>query len=66
MGGEWSNATPQPLYPRTREQVSTVQEAGWAAGQFWTAAENFYSVESYKRTRKTADFLYLLGMFLRP
>jgi hypothetical protein len=61
------NATPQPLYPQTREQVCTVQEAGWAPGQFWTAAKNFSNVQSYKRIRKTFDFLYLLAMFLpRP
>ena len=34
------NATPRPLYPRERDPVPIVQEAGWAAGPIWTGAEN--------------------------
>jgi hypothetical protein len=34
------NATPRPLYPRERDQVPIVQEAGWAPGPIWTGAEN--------------------------
>ena len=34
------NATPQPLYPRERNQVPIVQEAGWAPGPVWTGAQN--------------------------
>jgi hypothetical protein len=34
------NATPRPLYPRKRDMVPIVQEAGWAPGPFWTGAEN--------------------------
>jgi hypothetical protein len=34
------NATPRPLYPRERDPVSIVQEAGWAPGSVWTAAKN--------------------------
>ena len=34
------NATARPLYPRERESVPTVQEAGWAPGPVWTGAEN--------------------------
>jgi len=34
------NATPRPLYPREREPVPIVQEAGWATGPAWTVAEN--------------------------
>jgi hypothetical protein len=37
------NATPQPLYPRERDPVSIVQEAGWAAGPVLTGAENLAS-----------------------
>jgi hypothetical protein len=33
------NATPQPLYPRERDPVPIVQEAGWAPGPVWTGAE---------------------------
>jgi hypothetical protein len=32
--------TPRPLYPRERDPVPVVQEAGWAPGPVWTAAEN--------------------------
>jgi len=31
----------RPLYPREREPVSIVQEAGWAPGQVWTGGEYF-------------------------
>ena len=34
------NATPRPLYPRGRNLVPTLQEAGWAPGAVWTGAEN--------------------------
>ena len=34
------SATPRPLYPRERDPVPIVQEAGWAPGPVWTGAEN--------------------------
>ena len=34
------NATPRPLYPRGRDPVPVVEEAGWAPVLVWTAAEN--------------------------
>jgi hypothetical protein len=34
------NSTPRPLYPRERDPVPIVQEAGWAQGPVWTGAEN--------------------------
>jgi hypothetical protein len=34
------NATPRLLYPRERDPVPIVQEAGWAPGPVWTVAEN--------------------------
>ena len=38
---EWVvNATPQPHYPRERDPIPIVQEAGWAPGPVWTGAEN--------------------------
>ena len=37
------NATPRPLYPRERDQVRIVWEAGWAPGPVWTGAENLGS-----------------------
>jgi hypothetical protein len=33
------NATPRPLYPRERDPVPTVQEAGWTSVPVWTGAE---------------------------
>ena len=39
-GGWVVNATPRPLYPGEKDQVSIVQEAGWAPGPVWTGAEN--------------------------
>jgi hypothetical protein len=30
------STTPRPLYPREREPVPIVQEAGWAPGPVWT------------------------------
>jgi hypothetical protein len=35
MGG---NAKPRPLYPREKELVPIVQEAGWALGLVWTGS----------------------------
>ena len=43
LGVSWGcvlNATPRPLYPREREAVPIVQEAGWAQAQIWAGAEN--------------------------
>jgi len=43
LGTRWEwvvNATPRPLYPRERDLVPIVQEAGWAPGPVWTGAEN--------------------------
>jgi hypothetical protein len=37
------NATHRPLHTRERDPVSIVQEAGWATGLVWTAAENLAS-----------------------
>ena len=34
------NATPRPLYPRERDPVPIVEEAGWAPGSVWTGAGN--------------------------
>jgi hypothetical protein len=38
------NSTPRPLYPRERNPVPIVQEAGWAPGPVWTGAENLASI----------------------
>ena len=35
--------TPRQLYPRKRDPVPVVQEAGWASGPVWTGTENFAS-----------------------
>jgi hypothetical protein len=34
------NATLLPIYPRERDPVSIVYEAGWATGPVWTGTEN--------------------------
>ena len=35
-----ANASLWPLYPRERDQVWIVKEAGWATGPIWTGVEN--------------------------
>ena len=37
------NATPWPLYPRERDMVPTVQEAGWAPGLILVGAGSLAS-----------------------
>jgi hypothetical protein len=34
------NATPRPLYPREKNPVPIVYEAGWVPEPVWTGAEN--------------------------
>jgi hypothetical protein len=34
------NTTPRPIYPRERDPVPILQEAGLAPGPVWTGAEN--------------------------
>jgi hypothetical protein len=34
-----------PLYPRGKNPVPIVQEAGWDQGPFWTCAENLAPTE---------------------
>ena len=38
-GGRWSTPRPGRFYPRERDTVPIVQEAGWAPGPFWTGEE---------------------------
>ena len=38
-----ANATPRPLYPRDRDPVTIVLEAGWAPRPVWTDAKNLAS-----------------------
>ena len=33
-------ATPRPLYPRERDPIPVLLEAGWAPGPVWTGMEN--------------------------
>jgi hypothetical protein len=40
-----ANATSRLLYPRRREPVPIVKEAGWAPGPVWTGTENLTSTE---------------------
>jgi hypothetical protein len=39
MGG-WCLTHPRPLYPRERDPVPILQEAGWASASVWMDAEN--------------------------
>ena len=56
------NATPRPLYPRERDPVPIVQEAGWALGPVWTGAENLtpIGIRSSDRTAHS-ESLYRLS-----
>ena len=36
--------TPRPLYPRERDPVPIVREAGWTPRAVWTGAENLRTV----------------------
>ena len=56
------NATPRPLYPRERDPVPIVQEAGWAPGPVRTGAENLSltGIRSPDRPARS-ESLYLLS-----
>ena len=43
LGGlkKLNNATPRQLYPREREPIPILQEAGWAPEPVWRGTENF-------------------------
>jgi hypothetical protein len=46
FGVKWGwmvNATPRLLYPRERDTVPILQEAGWAPWPVWTGSEYFAS-----------------------
>jgi hypothetical protein len=54
MGGWWCSASrPGRFYPRERDPVTTVQEAGWAPGPVWTGAENLDPMGFDPRTIQT-------------
>ena len=60
------NATPQPPYPRERDPVPIVQEAGWAPGPEWTGAENLSPTEIRSPDRPARyESLYRLS-YQRP
>ena len=43
LGARWRwvvNATPRPPYPRERDPVPFLEEAGWAPGPVWTGEES--------------------------
>ena len=37
-----AKVTPRPLYPREKDPVPIVEEAGWAPGPVWTGVENLH------------------------
>ena len=47
------NSTPRPLYPRERDLVHIVQEAGWAPGPVWTGEENLAPTVQHVASRYT-------------
>jgi hypothetical protein len=56
------NATPLSLYPRERDPVPIVQEAGWAPGPVWTGAENLVPTGSRSPDRPArSESLYRLS-----
>jgi hypothetical protein len=52
------NATRRPLYPRERDPVPTVQEAGWATGPVWTGRKIFSPPEFDLRTVQLVASIY--------
>jgi hypothetical protein len=56
-GAGWGeiNVTLQSLYPRERDTVPIVLEAGWTAGPVWTGEENLAStgIRSLDRTSRS-------------
>ena len=59
MGGQ-SHA--RPLFPRERDPVPIVQEAGWASGLVWTCAENVAPTGMRPSDRPArSESLYQLG-----
>ena len=61
-GGE---STPPPLYPRERDPVRILHEAGWAPGSVWTGADNFTSPGFRSPLGAHSERLYWLG-YLGP
>jgi hypothetical protein len=56
-----ASPTPRPLYPREKDPVTIVQEAGWAPGPVWTAAENLAPTEIRSPDRPaSSESLYRL------
>jgi len=51
------NATPRPIYP---QESDPVQEAGWAAGPFWTGVENLASTVIRSPAVVFLYFIYFL------
>jgi len=57
-----ANATPRPLYPRERDPLPIVQEAGWAPGPVWTVTENHASTRIQSPVRPARnEMLYRLS-----
>ena len=56
------NATSRPLYPRERDSVPIVQQAGWVPGPVWTGAANLAptGIRSPGRTARSKS-LYRLS-----
>jgi len=44
------SSTPRPIYPRKRDSIHVVQEAGWAPGSDWMGADNLANTGVQPRT----------------
>jgi len=59
------NATPQPLYPRERDPLPIVQEAGWDPWPVWTGAEYLASTGIRSPDRSVRSEIAVLTMLFR-
>ena len=61
LGGQ--SRVPAAPYPRERDTVPIVQEAGWAPGPVWTGAENLTrtGIRSADRPARSESSLYRLS-----
>jgi len=59
---EWVvNATTRPLYPREKDAVPIIPQAGWTTGTDWTGEENLAStgIRSQGRTARSDSLCQL-------
>jgi hypothetical protein len=64
--GQEVNATPRPLYPRKRDQLPIVQEAGWVPEPVRKSAGNLAFTDIRSRTVQPEASRYINWIFLTP